>query len=83
MPNIVFAKLHDRVHCQGRKERQMSWTPFVAGSIEIYRNGIKIVTYFTKSGTYSDTLGAVSGTFVYKICTAGTSTCSNDATVVF
>jgi hypothetical protein len=46
----------------------------VAGSIDVYRNGIKIVTYFTKVGTYTDTLGAVSGTFVYKICTAGTST---------
>jgi thermitase len=68
---------------KGGKNVQLSWSPFLSGSYDVYRNNIKIVTFFTKTGSYTDYLGVVSGTYVYKICTAGTSTCSNNATVIF
>jgi subtilisin family serine protease len=69
---------------KGTKSTQLLWSPFVAGSYDIYRNNVKIMTIAAKSGNYTDNLGAApSGTYVYRVCTAGTSTCSNDATVIF
>ncbi|MBS0011934.1 MAG: hypothetical protein KFF49_11020, partial [Bacteroidales bacterium] len=52
-----------------------------SGTVDIYRNGVIIAT--DSDGAYTDNLGRVSGTFIYKVCEFGTSVCSNEETVVF
>lgn len=65
---------------RGIRYVDLAWTG-ASGTVDIYRNNVKIAT--DSDGTYTDNLGRVSGTFTYRVCDTGTSTCSNDATVVF
>lgn len=67
---------------RGRRYVDLSWEGASSEYVDVFRNGTKIVTT-TNDGAYNDSLGTVSGTFTYQVCEAGTSTCSNTATVVF
>ena len=52
--------------------------------IAIYRNGVLIVTVPNIPGFYTDNIGARGkGTFIYRVCGAGTQNCSNQVTVKF
>jgi hypothetical protein len=52
--------------------------------VDVFRNGAKITTTANSSGAYTDDLGrGASGTYTYQVCAAGTSICSNEATVTF
>ncbi|MEE8153180.1 MAG: hypothetical protein V3T76_09165 [candidate division NC10 bacterium] len=49
--------------------------------MDIYRNGTKITTP-SNSSSYTDHINKRGrGTYTYQVCEAGTSTCSNKATV--
>jgi serine protease len=49
----------------------------------MYRNGMVIATVLN-NGAYTDTIGGNGhGTYTYQVCQAGTTTCSNQATVTF
>jgi hypothetical protein len=41
------------------------------------------LTTTAADGAHTDSLGKVAGTFTYKVCEAGTTTCSNEASVTF
>lgn len=61
----------------------LSWSGATSSSVDIYRNGTKITTT-ANDGTNSDSPGRkTSGTVMYKVCDAGTSSCSNTASVIF
>ncbi len=51
-------------------------------NVDVYRNGTPVTTT-ANDGAYTDNLGRVSGTFVYQVCEQGSSTCSNEVSVVF
>jgi hypothetical protein len=52
-------------------------------NIDVNRNGIVIATV-QNTGTYTDSTGDTGrARYTYKVCTAGTSTCSNEVTVRF
>ncbi len=60
----------------------LAWTSGGA-SVDVYLNGVVDGTV-SNTGTYTDNLGrSPSGTFTYHICNAGTSVCSNTASVVY
>lgn len=64
-----------------RARADLSWTS-TAASIDVKRNGNVIAT--TSGTSYSDNLGKkISGTFTYQVCNAGTTACSNTASVTF
>jgi endonuclease/exonuclease/phosphatase family metal-dependent hydrolase len=72
---------------QGYKSRgsafvDLTWSGATSTSVDVFRNGSKITTT-GNDGAHTDSLGKVSGTFTYKVCEAGTTTCSNEATVTF
>jgi hypothetical protein len=51
--------------------------------VDVWRNGIRI-TATANDGFHTDNLNSRgSGTYKYKVCQAGTTTCSNEATIVF
>lgn len=61
----------------------LKWTGAVGASVDIYRNGTRLRT---TANDGSDTNGRTftgAATYVFRVCQAGTTVCSNDATVVF
>ena len=69
---------------KGVKTVALSWTPSgVPISVDILRNGVKVVIATANDGSYSESLGKGSGTYTYQVCHAGTATCSNTVTVGF
>lgn len=71
----------------GRIERKKAyadllWAGAVGTSVDIYRNGT-LTTTTANDGNYTDSLSKLRGTFTYRVCIAGTTACSNDASVTF
>jgi PKD repeat protein len=61
----------------------LSWSGATGAMVDVYRNGALIKTT-ENDGHYTNTRsfqGAI--TYIYKVCEAGTATCSNEATVTF
>jgi hypothetical protein len=67
----------------GREKAQLSWRRATSTDVDIYRNGTVIVTT-ANDGSYIDLIGqGGQGSYTYKVCEAGTQTCSNEATITF
>jgi hypothetical protein len=61
----------------------LDWTGAVGAMVDVFRNGIRIITT-ENDGHYGNSRSFTGpATYVYKVCQAGTTTCSNEATVVF
>jgi serine protease len=58
----------------------LKWTGTLSSQVDVYRNGVKVVTT-ANDGAHTDTLSK-KGTYTYRLCEAGTSTCSNDVKVL-
>ena len=67
---------------KGVARANLRWNGTTAASVDVFRNGAKVATV-SNSGAHTDTLGKTGGSFTYKVCEAGTTTCSNTATVTF
>lgn len=68
---------------KGVQHADLSWSGATSTSVDVYRNGAKVTTT-ANDGAHTDNIGkSGGGTYTYRVCEAGTSTCSNDATVVF
>jgi subtilisin family serine protease len=63
----------------------LTWTPADGGNVTVTRTGPSPATFSTADdGAHSDKIGKnVSGTYTYRVCEAGTSNCSNEASVTF
>ena len=62
---------------------RLTWTGATSSNIDVYRDGIVIATV-PNTGTYTDSTGDTGrARYTYKVCEAGTSTCSNEVTVRF
>ena len=65
------------------KRVDLVWNGATAASVDVYRNGVRILTT-VNDGLHVDTIATKrGGSFTYRVCDSGTSTCSNEATVVF
>ena len=61
----------------------LTWSGATSANIDVYRNGMRIATV-PNTRAYTDSTGAHGrATYTYRVCEAGTLTCSNDATVRF
>jgi outer membrane protein assembly factor BamB len=70
-----------KVH--GRQTVDLSWTGATSSNVDVYRNGVLIVTTLN-DGFYTDSVGGRGhATYTYQVCNAGTQTCSNQTTVTF
>jgi Concanavalin A-like lectin/glucanases superfamily len=68
---------------QGQQSVDLSWTGATSSRIDIYRNGVLIVTV-PNNGFYTDAPnGHGHAIYIYKVCEAGTGNCSNQVTVNF
>jgi hypothetical protein len=61
----------------------LDWSGANSGNVDIYRDDAIIATT-SNDGAYTDKISNEGGgSYTYQICEAGTSTCSNEATVTF
>jgi hypothetical protein len=68
---------------RGVQQADLSWTGASSTNVDIFRNGGKVTTT-ANDGAYTDNIGAKGGgNYRYKICEAGTTTCSNEVTITF
>jgi subtilisin family serine protease len=68
---------------QGRWRADLSWSGSSASQIDVFRENSKIATV-SNSGSYTDqTNFRGGGSLTYKVCEAGSSTCSNSVTINF
>jgi subtilisin family serine protease len=67
----------------GINTSRLKWRRATSTNVDVYRNGVVIVTT-PNDGLYDDSTGTTGQTsFMYKVCEAGTPTCSNNVTVNF
>jgi PQQ enzyme-like repeat protein len=67
----------------GINTSRLKWRGATSANIDVYRDGVVIATT-PNDGSYDDSTGTSGhATFTYKVCEAGTQTCSNEATVTF
>lgn len=61
----------------------LAWSGATSTNIDVFRNGA-LITTTANDGAHTDSTGQKGGaTYDYQVCEAGTTTCSNVATVVF
>jgi subtilisin family serine protease/PKD repeat protein len=67
---------------QGKKRyADLSWSGAAGTNVDVFRNGA-LLTTTANDGLHTDSPSAA-GTYTYRVCNAGTSTCSSDASVTF
>jgi hypothetical protein len=67
----------------GVNTSRLTWSGAISTNTDVYRDGVVIVTV-PNTGTYTDSTGTTGrARFTYKVCEAGTQTCSNEVTVRF
>ncbi|HYN08484.1 MAG TPA: PKD domain-containing protein [Vicinamibacterales bacterium] len=68
---------------RGVHHADLTWSGATSSSVDIFRNGIKIITT-ANDGTHTDNIGSKgNASYTYRICEAGTTTCSNQVTINF
>ncbi len=81
LPNITLVARGYKV--KGAQRVDLTWSGAPGESVDVWRNGTRI-TATANDGFHTDNLNSRgSGTYKYKVCQAGTTTCSNEATIVF
>jgi hypothetical protein len=62
---------------------RLTWSGATSANMDVYRNGVLIVTT-ANDGSYIDSTGDTGrARYTYRVCDAGTQTCSNNASVTF
>jgi hypothetical protein len=62
---------------------RLTWSGATSTNIDVYRDRALIVTT-ANDGSYIDSTGDTGrARYTYRVCEAGTQTCSNNATVTF
>jgi len=80
-PPVITISLR-KYKVKGVANVDLTWSGATASTVDVQRNEEVVVTT-PNDGAHTDVLGKVSGTFTYRVCNAGTSTCSASASVTF
>jgi subtilisin family serine protease len=68
---------------KGAQNVDLTWGGATSTSVDVFRNSTKIITT-ANDGAYTDSINSRGGgSYTYKLCAAGTTTCSNSVTVTF
>lgn len=68
---------------QGRQKADLTWFGATSTQVDVFRNNEKKATV-ANNGAYTDNIDARGGgSYTYRLCEAGTSTCSNNVTISF
>ena len=61
---------------KGIKTADLIWSGANSNSVDVYRDDAVIAASTPNDGAYRDSIGKGGGTHTYKVCEAGTTTCS-------
>ncbi|NJD10829.1 MAG: PKD domain-containing protein [Gemmatimonadetes bacterium] len=64
------------------KKAELTWSGATSTNVDVYRTGV-IVKTVANTGAYTDLPFKTTTTATYKVCEAGTTTCSNSVTVTW
>ena len=68
---------------RGMQQANLQWSGASSASIDVFRNNVRVMTT-ANDGSQTDPINRKgAGTYSYKVCEAGTTTCSNVVNVVF
>jgi PKD repeat protein len=68
---------------QGVQRADLTWSGASSSQIDVFRNNTRVATV-SNTGAYTDNIGARGGgSYSYRVCEAGTSTCSSQVSVTF
>jgi subtilisin family serine protease len=68
---------------KGVQHADLQWSGATSVQVDVFRNGSRISTV-SNSGSHTDRIGVKGGgTYTYRVCEGGTSTCSGDTSVTF
>jgi serine protease len=82
-PPTGFSLTASGYKVQGLQKADLAWSGTAAGSIDVFRNNVKVATV-ANSGSHTDHINnRGGGSYSYRVCEANTSTCSNNVTVSF
>ena len=63
---------------------ELNWSSATADKVDIYRGDSLLTAPETNDGTYTDNINRKDGgSYLYKVCKAGSEACSNIASVIF
>jgi PKD repeat protein len=69
---------------KGTRNADLTWDGATSTNVDVWRNGVKTTTATANDGFFTDVIpGKGGGSFTYKICEAGTSTCSAEVSASF
>ena len=77
-----------QLSAQGKKvgginTSRLKWKRATSANVDVYRDGV-VIAATPNDGQYDDSTGTTGqASFTYKVCEAGTQTCSNEVTVNF
>jgi hypothetical protein len=81
-PGEIQFRAHKK-RIQGINTVRLQWRGATSANIDVYRDGVVIATT-PNDELYDDSTGTTGqASFLYKVCEAGTQTCSNTVTVNF
>jgi hypothetical protein len=79
---LLAPTLVTRAYRAGRNyDVDLSWVGASGSTVDVYRNNSR-VTSTTNDGAYTDVMKKA-GTYAYKVCVKGTTTCSNTSSATF
>ena len=68
---------------KGVQHADLTWSGATSASVDVYRGSTEVITT-ANDGFHTDNIGAKGGgSYTYRVCEAGTSTCSPNVTIVF
>ncbi len=68
---------------RGLQKADLTWSGATSTDVDVYRDGALVATT-ANDGAFTDHIDQRGGgSYVYQVCEAGTTTCSNEATVTF
>lgn len=79
--DIVLSAVEYKI--RGRQQVDLTWSGAGSTDVDVYRDG-RMITTTANGGAYTDAIGQLGGgSYVYKLCEAGTTICSDEVLVVF
>jgi subtilisin family serine protease len=68
---------------QGRKHADLTWSGATSSTVDVYRDGSRIATVANSGSWTHSTNERGGGSHTYRVCEAGTSTCSSNVTASY
>jgi subtilisin family serine protease/PKD repeat protein len=66
---------------KGTRYVDLTWSGAATTNVDVFRNGVRVTTT-ANGGAYIDSVSS-NGTYTYRVCEAGTNTCSNESSAAF